>query len=179
MRPGTRAEPGVGACVLVLGAGDLGARAASFLARSGALGRLVVTRRSADDACRLANSLLLHADLLGHRLETAGVGLDVTEVEATAELLQDLRPDLVLSCAIVERWWLGDDLPPQRRRHFYGLPASMRKAASRQLVPTSQPSARAVALTRLIRPRASMSSASPIFAESWATVAPAMPRSSR
>lgn len=92
------------ATVVVIGLGDLGARAVDSLALL-PLGRLVAVDRTRDRADRVAGQAAVVAALSSGARRVHGCVGDVGDVAATAALLGRLEPDLIVMAASRHSWW--------------------------------------------------------------------------
>ncbi len=98
---------------MLIGVGHLGGAVLDLLAADALFGRITACDLPASEAekrCTLARLAAL-ARGLEPRIEF--VPLDLCLPEAVAELVHRLRPDLILSTAARQTWWLLDLLPPE------------------------------------------------------------------
>ncbi|WP_171060722.1 NAD-dependent epimerase/dehydratase family protein [Poseidonocella sp. HB161398] len=85
--------------VLVTGAGAVGGHAVEFLARRPEIARIAVIDRDADRAKGVAWRATLGALQEGKHVRIEGIGLDLADRDATAELLARLAPRAVFHAA--------------------------------------------------------------------------------
>jgi len=100
-----------GRSILLIGLGDLGSVLLEFLAREPAFDRIRVAsllEEEGEARCNLARiSALAH----GFTPEIDFHRLDLNDTEQTAELVSRLNPDILISTATLQTWWLADLLP--------------------------------------------------------------------
>lgn len=103
--------------VLICGLGELGGWALEFLARSPGVDRVVTMRRSLPDGPNQASLAEIGAVFQGSLVHCEHVTGDVTDVEATARLLRDIDPDVVLTAATLRspRGLMHADIAPDVR----------------------------------------------------------------
>lgn len=108
--------------MLLVGLGHLGRPVLDLLAASPWLGRVVAGRRSraaGEAACRMAR---LSGLALGDGApEVEFAQLDVADAARTAELVERVRPDLVLHTASLQTWWWTGLLPEEAARPLRGI----------------------------------------------------------
>jgi nucleoside-diphosphate-sugar epimerase len=88
--------------VLIVGLGDLGGWALELLARSEGVARLVTLRRSSDVGISRTQLAAVGATFQGHIKRFEEVHHDLEDVDATARLLEEVRPDVILHTASVQ-----------------------------------------------------------------------------
>lgn len=94
--------------VLLLGVGGLGPWLLERLVRHGGVTRVVVADVDGERAASAAGCALLGVQIDGGTVRVEGRAIDLRDVEATARLLDELRPDVVVQAASllpVDRWW--------------------------------------------------------------------------
>lgn len=103
--------------LMILGLGNLGSYALDILVRRPAGPRLIVAGRDEEALVRRMNLARLTAAQLGYDREVSTAVVDANEVEATAETLARLRPDIVFTTMSLQAWWVVTRLPePVRSR---------------------------------------------------------------
>lgn len=107
--PDRRKQP----TVLLIGAGGLGGVILELLARDEGVGRIVVGGRDAERGVARCNLARLGALAQGYAPDIGFVPLDLMDRAATAETIAREAPDLILSTATLQTWWLTDLLPVQ------------------------------------------------------------------
>lgn len=98
--------------LLLIGLGGLGSVLLELLAREEGLGRIVVGSRSAERGVARCNLARLGAMAQGYAPAIEFTPLDLDHPAAVAETVQRESPDLILSTATRQTWWLPDLLPP-------------------------------------------------------------------
>ena len=101
--------------ILLVGLGHLGGVLLEFLARESWIGRVVAcsrTREKGEARCNLAR-LGAIAQGLAPQIEYREI--DISRAPELADLLNSLQPDLVISTATMQTWWLPELLPPAAR----------------------------------------------------------------
>lgn len=102
--------------VMLVGLGDLGGVILELLARQPWLDRIVVGSVTAHDAVARCNLAQLGAVAQGYDPSISFIPLDLTDTDAVADVVHRERPDIVLSTASLQTWWLPDLLPPAKAR---------------------------------------------------------------
>ncbi len=100
--------------VMLIGLGGLGSIVLELLAREERLGRIVVGSRNATRGVARCNLVRLGAMAQGYAPTIGFVPLDLNDKEAVAEIVQREKPDIILSTATMQTWWLPDLLPPEQ-----------------------------------------------------------------
>jgi hypothetical protein len=102
--------------VLLIGLGGLGGTVLEFLTRSPAVGR--ITGADLNRAKGLARTNLARVSRLaeGRQPELDFVPIDLVDVAGAAETIARVRPDVILSTASLQTWWLTGLLPPEATR---------------------------------------------------------------
>ncbi len=99
--------------VLIVGIGEVGHYLLEFLARSGAPLEIVAADVDGDTVASKVDNALLGAALLGHEPRIRPLTLDLFAVDRTAEVLAELRPRVVVNCAVLQTWHVIRRLPPE------------------------------------------------------------------
>jgi hypothetical protein len=97
--------------VMLIGLGNLGGALLELLARETTLGRIVACSRRSERGEARCNLTRLGATAQGYSPQIDYLPLDLENSEQTAELIDREAPDLVLSTATLQTWWLTDLLP--------------------------------------------------------------------
>ncbi|RWO53178.1 hypothetical protein [Mesorhizobium sp.] len=98
--------------ILIIGHGVLGGAVLDFLSQSGRPYDLHVGAKNVQRAT-LRASLAKYAALnLGHHPTIEIVPMDLMNVQATAEQLGALRPDIIFNATTLHSWWVITQLPP-------------------------------------------------------------------
>lgn len=98
--------------LMLIGLGDLGGVILELLARGESLGRIIIASRDEKRGVARCNLARLGAMAQGYQPEVSFISLDLNNTEAVAETVQREAPDLILSTATMQTWWLSDRLPP-------------------------------------------------------------------
>ena len=98
--------------VMLIGLGGLGSVLLELLAREEGLGQIVVGSRNATRGMARCNLARLGAMAQGYAPSLSFIPLDLNDKEAVAEIVQREKPDIILSTATMQTWWLPDLLPP-------------------------------------------------------------------
>ncbi len=111
-------------CVMIMGLGELGGLVAELLARSPIFrGRIVGVDIDADHGLRKMNSVLQGALCWGHVPDVRFRAGNLADVDATAELIAEERPDLVVNATTLASWWLRDLLPEDVKARLHAVGA--------------------------------------------------------
>jgi len=100
--------------IMLIGLGGLGSVVLELLAREEGLGRIVVGSRNAARGIARCNVARLGAMAQGYAPLLSFVPLDLNDGEAVAEAVHREAPDVILSTATMQTWWLPDLLPPEQ-----------------------------------------------------------------
>lgn len=98
--------------ILTIGHGVLGGDVIDFLSQSGRPYDLYVGARDVRRASLRANLARYTAINLGHHPTIEVVPVDLMNIEATAEQLAALRPDIIFNATTLHSWWTILQLPP-------------------------------------------------------------------
>lgn len=104
---------------MLIGLGDLGSVVLEFLAREDGLGRIVVASRNVERGTARCNLARLGAIAQGCAPSISFVPLDLEDIEAVAETVHREAPDVIVSTATMQTWWLPSLLPPEQRAAIY------------------------------------------------------------
>ena len=94
--------------------GDLGRVVLELLAREEGLGRIVVSSRNVARGIARCNLARLGAMSQGYAPSISFIPLDLNNKKAVAETVRKQAPDIILSTATMQTWWLPDLLPPEQ-----------------------------------------------------------------
>jgi hypothetical protein len=100
--------------LLLVGLGDLGSTALEFLAREPRLGSIVAASRNAGRGERRVNLARLGAIAQGFAPSIRFATADLDQPEAFVDLVRRENPEIILSTATRQTWWLRDLLPPEQ-----------------------------------------------------------------
>jgi hypothetical protein len=106
--------------IMLIGLGGLGSVVLELLAREEGLGRIVVGSRNAARGMARCNLARLGATAQGYAPDIRFVPLDLNNKEAVAEMVHREAPDIILSTATMQTWWLPDLLPPEQAAAIKG-----------------------------------------------------------
>lgn len=101
--------------ILLIGLGDLGGVILELLAREQEIGRIVVASRNAARGEARCNLARLGAMAQGYWPDIEFVPLDLHQIEATAEAISQISPQIVLSTASLMTWWLPNLFPQEQK----------------------------------------------------------------
>lgn len=111
--------------VMLIGLGDLGSVTLELLARESAVGRIVVASRNAERGVARCNLARMSAMAQDHAPDISFLPLDLNDHSAVAQTVRHEAPDLILTTATLQTWWLPNLLPPEARatmqRAGYGI----------------------------------------------------------
>jgi len=97
--------------ILVIGLGHLGGVVLELLARQEWVGRIVGASRHPERGVARCNLARLGAMAQGYSTDIEYQELDLRDVDRVAESIDELEPDLILSTASLQTWWLTELLP--------------------------------------------------------------------
>jgi len=106
--------------VMLIGLGGLGSVVLELLSREQGLGRIVVGSRNMARGTARCNLARLGAMAQGYAPSISFVSLDLNDKEAVAEIVHREAPDVILSTATMQTWWLPDLLPPEQAATIRG-----------------------------------------------------------
>ena len=111
--------------VMLIGAGGLGGVVLELLARAEGVGRIVVAGRNEERGVARCNLARLGALAQGYAPQITFTPLDLSNREMVARIVAREAPDLIVSTATMQTWWLTDLLPPHAaaplKRAGFGL----------------------------------------------------------
>ncbi|MFQ6113950.1 MAG: hypothetical protein ACE5NG_07645, partial [bacterium] len=97
--------------IMLIGLGDLGSVLLELLVREANLGPIIVGSRDKKRGTARCNLARLSAIAQGFDPDIRFLQLDLNNKEATAEIIQREAPNLILSTATMQTWWLPELLP--------------------------------------------------------------------
>jgi hypothetical protein len=106
--------------LMLVGLGDLGGVILELLTRQPWLERIVVGSVDADAAAARCNLAQLGAIAQGYEPTISFIPLDLRDTDRVAEVIHREHPDIVLSTASLQTWWLPDLLPPVKSQLIKG-----------------------------------------------------------
>lgn len=116
--------------VIIFGLGNVGGQLLEFLARVPNLGwRIVAASRDPERGLRKTRSALYGASYMGLYPEIEFIATDLEDHAATARILGDERPAIVVNSATFAAWWLRDLLPPGIRAELQSIGPGLWSAA--------------------------------------------------
>lgn len=111
--------------IMLVGLGDLGSAVLEFLAREPAIGPILVASRDAARGERRVNLARSGATAQGFTPSIRFLPLDLDQPRHLGALVTREQPDIILSTATRQTWWLADLLPPEQaaglRRARFGV----------------------------------------------------------
>ncbi|KQY15071.1 hypothetical protein ASE23_26700 [Rhizobium sp. Root73] len=99
--------------ILIIGQGVLGGDVLDFLLQSGANIALSVGARNPEKAAHRVNLARYTAMNLGHTAPVDILPADLMNIEATAELIDRLKPDIIFNATTLHSWWVITKLPTE------------------------------------------------------------------
>jgi hypothetical protein len=108
--------------VMIVGLGSLGSVLLEFLARDEAIGEIIVASRDRARGERRCNLARVGALAQGVAPQIRFVPLDLDDVGHAAEVFARHVPDLIVSTASMQTWWLTELLPPSARARLGRAP---------------------------------------------------------
>ncbi len=97
--------------IMLMGMGDLSARVLTLLLSDPATNRVVLAGRDTETIRRRGNLALFTATNLGHHGTVDTVHADLRDIDATAEMLSKVRPDIIFMGASLQSWRVITALP--------------------------------------------------------------------
>jgi len=102
--------------VMLIGLGSLGELALEFLAKEEGIGKIVVGSRNQKRGEEYCNLVSMGAVAQGYTPEIEFIALDLNQVNATADAIYRVSPDIILSTASMMTWWYPNLLPSEHRQ---------------------------------------------------------------
>ncbi|EPE97040.1 hypothetical protein [Rhizobium grahamii] len=97
--------------ILIIGQGVLGGDVLDLLLQSGADLAITVGARNPEKALQRINLARYTALNLGHSQPVDLVGVDLMEIQQTADLIERLKPDIIFNATTLHSWWVITKLP--------------------------------------------------------------------
>jgi hypothetical protein len=105
--------------VLVIGLGGLGSWVLELLARTEGISHVVGADFHEDWGKNKVHTVASGAVLQGYYPHLEFVRVDLRDVDATAETISQLQPELILNCATLQTWWVRyQQLPPEKAKRL-------------------------------------------------------------
>jgi hypothetical protein len=104
--------------IMILGQGVLGGDVLDFLLQSGANIEIAVGARTPDKALHRVNLARYTAMNLGFSPAVDIHPIDLMDIEATAERLLQIKPDIIFNATTLHSWWVITKLPPEAFRRL-------------------------------------------------------------
>jgi len=98
---------------LIVGVGGVGSWVLELLARTRGISYVVGADVSEEWGRRKVYNVAAGAILQGYYPRLEFVRIDLWDVDATAETIARLQPQLIFNCATLQTWWLRKKLPPE------------------------------------------------------------------
>ena len=92
--------------ILLIGLGGVGGYILEFLIRAGSISDIVAADYNADWGRRKVETAQRGAALQGFYPRVEFVELDLNAIDATADFIDRLQPELVFNCATAQTWWV-------------------------------------------------------------------------
>ena len=105
------ASTGTKPAVFIAGIGEVGRHLLEFLVRGDLDVRFVAADVNLRDVQRKVDNALFGAALHGRHPEVEAREVDLFDVERTAEILAEVRPAVVINCAVLQTWHVIRQLP--------------------------------------------------------------------
>lgn len=100
--------------VMLIGLGDLGNHVLQLLVKEEEIGRIIVCSRNQKRGKAYCNLARLSALAQGFSPSLRFETLDIRVKEAVIEIVVKEKPDIILSTATMQTWWLPNLLPPEQ-----------------------------------------------------------------
>ena len=97
--------------ILLIGLGDLGGHVLEFLARIPNIPRIVTADIHEDWGVRKTNSAIAGASQFNLYPEIDFVRVDVNDLEATSDVIRQVRPAIIYNSMTLFSWWVISQLP--------------------------------------------------------------------
>ena len=99
--------------VLIVGLGGVGSWVLELLARTEGISYIVGADLNEEWGRRKVYNVAAGAIMQGYYPRLECVRIDLQDVDATAETIARLQPQLIFNCATLQTWWVRKQLPPQ------------------------------------------------------------------
>jgi len=104
--------------VLVVGLGGVGSWVLELLARSEGIHHLAGADVNEDQGRHLVTNIAAGVIVQGFYPRLEFVRIDLDDIDATAETIARLQPQLIFNCATLQTWWVRKALPPKIARRL-------------------------------------------------------------
>lgn len=98
--------------VMIVGMGDIGKQVLNFLVRDTKCPEILVGDFKEDFAQRRVNAAISNAVVMGMYPKVSFKKIDLSNIEETAQILADFKPDVVINCTVMQTWHVIRQLPP-------------------------------------------------------------------
>ncbi|MBT8369944.1 MAG: hypothetical protein HKO68_05355 [Desulfobacterales bacterium] len=99
--------------IMVIGIGDLGGHVLELLARSPGSRRIITADINEEWGYRKTNIVAFGAAQMGYYPDLRFEKIDLYNVEQTAELIAQFKPDIIYSAVSLQSWWVINTLPQE------------------------------------------------------------------
>lgn len=99
--------------VMIVGLGDLGWWVLEFLSRAPGPFEIVTADRDEDLGIRRTHSALLGSYQMGFDPKVTFRKVDLNDIDATADVIREVRPDLIYNSTTLQSWWVVAELPKE------------------------------------------------------------------
>ena len=97
--------------VLITGIGEVGSHLLEFLARDNSHINIVAADTNLHDVEAKVNNALFGAVLHNCFPDVKSIEIDLFDIERTASILNEIQPDVVVNCAVLQTWHVIRRLP--------------------------------------------------------------------
>jgi hypothetical protein len=105
--------------IMVVGAGDVGTKTAYALAHNGRPRTVLLAGRNAEAVELFVNLTRFSALQRGLAPDVSGATVDLEDIERTASVIEQFRPDVIFAAATVQSWWVLFNLPKPKFERLY------------------------------------------------------------
>jgi hypothetical protein len=105
--------------LMLIGLGGLGSVLLELLAREPETGRIIVASRNVERGEARCNLARMGAMAQGYEPVIDFVALDLNEQDRVVDVVQQESPDIIISTATMQPWWLPDLLPPEQAERIW------------------------------------------------------------
>ncbi|UCH20024.1 MAG: hypothetical protein JSU83_15840 [Deltaproteobacteria bacterium] len=99
--------------IMMIGIGDLGGHVLEMLVRAPGSRRIITADTNEDWAYRKTNIAAFGAAQLGYYPELEFVKVDLYNVDQTAEIISQYKPEVIYSAVSLQSWWVINTLPKE------------------------------------------------------------------
>ncbi len=97
--------------IMIIGLGDLGGHVLEMLVRAPGSRRIITADINEDWAYRKTNIAAFGASQLGHYPELEFTGIELYDIDQTAEIIAKYKPEIIYSAVSLQSWWVINTLP--------------------------------------------------------------------